>query len=215
MKTFFSTLVCAVVLINMVIAQTYEGDQPTALFSSGSKVTGWFVETQNASTHLNHHYANSPGFAAGLVMNNNFMVGVAGKSFGWYESNLKFNDILQEPCYLNGGYGGLYLDYAPDSHKVLHISIPVLIGGGGATYLSDEKYPEWDEDELDYSRKELSASPFFVFEPGANMVLNLTGFLKVYAGYSYRWINGLTLDNTNHNALNGSNFKLGIKIGKF
>jgi hypothetical protein len=39
--------------------------------------------------------------------------------------------------------------------------------------------------------------------------------MRVYAGYSYRWIFGMNLENTAHNAFNGSNFNFGIKFGKW
>jgi hypothetical protein len=39
--------------------------------------------------------------------------------------------------------------------------------------------------------------------------------MRLYAGYSYRWMMGLKLENTDANAFNGSNFNFGIRFGKF
>lgn len=144
------------------------------------------------------------------------MFGVAARSFSWKESYLSVDDIMSEPCYLTGGYGGILLEYAPNVNKVVHVSFPVIVGAGGAVYISKKSYAEWeDEGEIDFSKKELSSSPYYVLEPGVIMEVNLTGFLKVSAGYSYRWLHGLCLENTNSNALNGSNCSVGFKIGKF
>ena len=41
-----------------------------------------------------------------------------------------------------------------------------------------------------------SFSPYWVVEPGANIEVNVTGFMRMYAGYSYRWMMGLNLENT-------------------
>jgi hypothetical protein len=217
MKTIISTLTCVLLLTTIARAQeTTEKHQQQALFSSGSKISGWFVGMNNTSTQLNNHYANLPGFQAGVVMNHNFQVGFAGRSFSWNETYLRFDDVMDEPSYLNGGYGGLYLEASPGAHRLIHITFPLIIGGGGAVYLSHDRlpghnnFPDWD-----FNRNILSSSPFFVVEPGANAEINLTGFIKIYAGYSYRWIHGLNLDNTRRNALNGSNLNIGLKFGKF
>jgi len=37
---------------------------------------------------------------------------------------------------------------------------------------------------------------------------------KVYAVYSYRWMMGLNLANTEGNTLNGSNCNFGVRFGK-
>ena len=100
--------------------------------------------------------------------------------------------------------------------RIIHITFPVTVGGGGASYFSKANYPEVDDDfEIDFKHKELSASPFLVLEPGINLEMNVTGFLKLAAGYSYRRLYGLRLENTNYNALNGGSFNLGLRIGKF
>lgn len=39
--------------------------------------------------------------------------------------------------------------------------------------------------------------------------------MKVYTGYSYRWLMGLNLENTSSTAFNGSSFNFGVKLGKF
>jgi hypothetical protein len=53
-----------------------------------------------------------------------------------------------------------------------------------------------------------------VVEPGANIEVNVARFMRIYAGYSYRWMMGLDLANTSHSALNGSNFNFGVRFGK-
>jgi hypothetical protein len=151
-----------------------------------------------------------------MVINQSFQLGLIGKSFSWHETNLKYDNVMNEPCYLNGGYGGLYFDANPFSGKILHLSFPIIIAGGEANYLSINEYPELEDDgEIDYSKKVLASSPFFVLEPGLNIELNITGFMKVYTGASYRWINGMNLENTANHAFDGFNINVGLRLGKF
>ncbi len=217
MKTILFTFIFILFMNAFAISQEeYHSEEPKTLFSSGSRVTGWFIDFHNSYSQLNGHYTYLPGFASGVVMNNNFRLGLVGKALSCHEKFLRFDNIFDEPVYLAGGYGGLYMEATPYANKVFHVSVPVIIGGGGAVYLSKERYPEIDEDgEMDYERKDLDSSPFFVIEPGVNVELNVTGFMKLYTGYSYRWINGLNLEHTARSAFNGSNFNLGIKFGKF
>jgi hypothetical protein len=221
MKTIFiaAMLFVATGFAGFAQDETYE-DEPQTIFSTGSKVTGWFVEFSNSYTSLNGEYTNMPGFAGGVVMNRNFSIGLIGKSLSWYPTYLKYDNVLDEPVYLEGGYGGLYLVASPIEKKVLHITFPLVIGAGGAAYVSQEQYPDIDDfedmdDLYDYDHCTLSSSPYFIVEPGANVELNVTGFMKLYAGYSYRWLMGLNLENTASTALNGSSFNFGVKFGKF
>jgi hypothetical protein len=157
-----------------------------------------------------------PGFAGGIIMNRNIKLGLIGKTLSYYDTFLQYDDIFDEPVYLVGGYGGLFMEASPIDRKVLHISFPLIIGGGGAEYLSMDTYPEFeDEGEIDYDHRQMSNSPYWVVEPGANIEVNVAGFMRLYAGYSYRWMMGLKLENTESNAFNGSNFNFGIRFGKF
>ncbi len=69
--------------------------------------------------------------------------------------------------------------------------------------------------EIDYSKKVLASSTFFVLEPGINLELNITGFMRAYSGASYRWTSGNNLKNTPENAFNGFNLNVGLRFGKF
>ena len=188
MKTIFLTIIAIFLFSVIALAQDENYDEPQTIFSGGTRITGWFVDLNNSYSTIYGKYAYLPGFAAGVVMDNNFRAGLAVKSLSWYESNLRFDNLFDEPAYLNGGYAGLFLEAAPYSDKLVHITIPVILGGGGAVYLSREQNMEWDKNEWDwnYNHRELSSSPFFVIEPGVNVELNITGFMKLYAGYSYR-----------------------------
>ncbi len=132
-----------------------------------------------------------PGFGGGIIVNNNFKIGLIGKTLTYHDTYLKFNDVFDEPVYLVGGHGGLFLEASPVDNRIVHISIPLIIGVGGAEYQSKQTYPENDdEDELGYYHPQISTSSYWVVEPEANVEINVTGFMRLYAGYSYRWAMG-------------------------
>jgi len=217
MKTLILTLICSLLMTAFVVAQNdYNGRETQSLLGGDSKITGWFVGIDNSFSQLNDKCAALPGFSFGMVINRSIQFGLIGKSFSWHETYLKYDNVMPEACYLNGGYGGLYIDANAHAGRLIHLSFPLIIGGGGASYLSANKYPEPDDNgEIDYSRKELALSPFFVLEPGVNLEMNITGFMKVYSGVSYRWINGMRLENTSNHAFDGFNLNVGLRFGKF
>jgi len=217
MKTIFAFFSLTFIVVTSVFAQEeYNTPVNQSLFSNGARITGWFIDFSNAYTILNGNYSHLPGFSGGVTMNRNFKIGFFGKSLTCHETYLEFNNLFSEPVYLVGGYGGLLLESSPLDNKVFHLTFPFQIGAGGAEYLSKEKYPDLEEiDEFDFCRRHVASSPFWTFEPGASLECNITGFMRIYAGYSYRWFFGMNLENTHRNAFNGSNFNFGIKFGKW
>jgi hypothetical protein len=214
MKTIAISVIITLIMIMPVTSQS--NGEYQSLLSPSSEVKGWFVEFDGTATILNGNHAWMPGFAAGAVFNGNQYLGLKAKSFSWHERSIGFNNLLPEPCYLSGGYLAIYAESSVRPWEAVHLTFPFTAGGGGAVYLSKSEYPEMDDDmELDFSKKESSASPFFLLEPGVNLEMNVTGYLKIFVGYSYRWLFGLDLENTQRNAFNNSNLNIGVKIGRF
>lgn len=218
MKTILFTVLFIAGFAAMVSAQNNNdrNDGYRSIMMPSSEVTGWFIEVNNSASRLNSQSSRLPGIAGGFVMNNTLYLGVRAKSFTWQESYLGFDNIFDEKVYLSGGYAGIYIETGIDANDVVHVTFPLTLGGGGASYITQQEYPEMDDDfEIDFGRKKLSSSPFLVCEPGVNLEMNVTGFLKAYIGYSYRWLYGLSMENTSYNAFNGSNLNFGLKFGRF
>lgn len=217
MKTIISTVLIILFTGALGFAQEEKtGENVNTLFGNGAKVTGWFIDLNNSYSKINGQNSHLPGIAGGIIVNRNFKIGLIGKTLTCHESYLQYDDIFDEPVNLVGGHAGLLLEASPIENRIVHISIPFIIGGGGAEYRSKETYPDVEDfDEFDYSHRQMSTSPYWIIEPGANVEVNVTGFMRLYAGYSYRWMMGLKLENTESNAFNGSNFNFGIRFGKF
>jgi hypothetical protein len=217
MKTIALVLVFASFLPLFGWAQTENSqavDEQSLLISSTS-VTGWFVGSSGGYSALNRKETWMPGLKGGIILDRNFYMGLNIKSLSLDETCLEFSNVLDEPYYLTGGYGGFYFETGTKLTKMVHITLPVTIGGGAVDCLSVNEYLETDNHEIDYRRKSLDNSAFFVIEPGINVELNVLRFMRFYAGYSYRWLGYLNLKNTDSDALNGSSFNVGLRFGKF
>ncbi len=81
------------------------------------------------------------------------------------------------------GYVGMFNEYVMYSERKVHLTFPMVIGVGGVTV--------WDKNEDLVEGEEwndVETSAAFVFEPGINVEVNLTKFMRFTAGASYRLV---------------------------
>ena len=76
-------------------------------------------------------------------------------------------------------YGGFTVDYTLFASQVLHGSVGFLIGGG--------------QIDVRGISRDASAS-LFVFEPGVNLMVNVTQGIELGVGANYRFMNGSDID---------------------
>jgi len=160
------------------------------------------------------------GGRAAWIVNHHLALGVAGRSF--------FNNIHKTTSagdyYLAGGYGGLFIEPIIAPNSPVHVSFPILFGGGGVAVntgnMWDEKYYH---DDYYYDN-----DVFLVFEPGVEIEFNIVKFFRIAIGGSYRLTNGIILQNKYYiagnslvasdiptNALDAFNFNINFKFGWF
>lgn len=143
------------------------------------------------------------------VIDHNIALGFAG--YGFVNNLEKSTDV--NDYYLGGGYGGFFFEPIILPNSPIHISFPILIGGGGIStiptnYLDNDFDPFYNYDV------------FFVFEPGVELELNMVKFFRIGLGASYRFTNGVLLTyptdiQVPKNVLDGYNFYINLKFGKF
>ena len=114
---------------------------------------------------------------------------------------------------LAGGYGGLLIEPIIGAFKPVHISIPMLIGAGGATYM--DEYGKTYDDPFYPKPYYYYSDAFFVFEPGVEIELNMVKFMRLAFGGYYRFTSGLDLEDTKSNMMNGFSTGITLKFGKF
>jgi hypothetical protein len=105
------------------------------------------------------------------------------------------------------GYGGVLLAYINNSHRLIHLTVETLIGGGGISYYDDEGNDPFND--------EYNGDAFFIVEPGVNFELNISRRLRFAAGASYRITSGVEFQDLKDGDITGPAINLMLKFGKF
>ena len=148
-------------------------------------------------------------FKGAWVINHSVALGFSGTGF--------FNNLsksLNNEDYLGGGYGGFYFEPILLAKSPLHLSFPILIGGGGISVIPNNY---WDWDSFNY---QYNYDVFFLVEPGVELEINMVKFFRVAIGASYRFTNGVLLnysatEQVPVDAMDGFNFFMNFKFGKW
>ncbi len=112
-----------------------------------------------------------------------------------------------------GGYIGILIEPILRPSKKIHLSFPILIGGGGLYLLTDRRYVTVGSDKL--RRKVFDRNYLLIFEPGIDLEANVFRFMKASVGIKYRYAPNLNLGNVPKNAFNGFSTSITFKFGKF
>jgi hypothetical protein len=146
-----------------------------------------FMVGGHAAVVLNSKFALG-GFGQGMIGSSEF----DGAPYG-YDNSLE----------LNMRYGGLFLEYMPFRHKLLHPSFSLPIGFGGASV----------KDVSSDSR--ISKTTLVAFTPRVGFDFNLgkTAVVSLFAGYQFIKTNDDFM--IGENKLSGWELGINVKLGKF
>ncbi len=129
---------------------------------------------------------------------------LGGGGYGLVNDNLPAPvTIGGRPTRLEMGYGGLEMEYLHDSWRLAHLSLHTLLGGGAVRYRDRDRF------------ETLADDGFLVMEPGANVNLNVTEFLRLSAGVAYRWTWGVELPGLRDEELSGATGTFTIRFGRY
>ena len=162
------------------------------------------------------------GVSGTLHINKKWGLGLAGYRTlrNFTPTAFNANSLLN----LNVMYGGLKLEYTPNPNSAVHVSFPLLIGGGMARVDSASDYRNGFDGRDRNNRREFGGrdnTEFWVIQPGINIEANVIRFLKIYAEASYRLTPSVNTETTavlptpTANQLSGLNFSAGLKLGFF
>jgi len=214
--TLFFAMILFAVLANAQKEEKNPYEEPNTVFGKAETIKlGWYVSIDGGYTKFDTRDVWLGGFSAGMVVNHNFTIGGWGRSF--IHNPAMYNSNVTETTggYLDGAYGGLLMEYILMPKSVIHVSFPLLIGGGSASYVNDEdnNYCEnnWESDDDEVLYKD----DFFVIEPGMRAELNILKFMRLNAGISYRYTAGVDLINTSDTFMNNFTATVGLRFGKF
>ncbi len=157
-------------------------------------------------TNIHDKFAVLVGGRGGWIINHQLIIG--GGGYGLVQNNIDRRVVgPYESTFLTTGYGGFMMEYDLNPHKLVHGSLIMLIGGGGLNRAIEGP---------DYWRTvDGTGDGFFVFEPEINFTLNVTSFMRLSTGASYRFISGVELNGLSNNDLAGPAGTLALRFGKF
>lgn len=138
-------------------------------------------------TQINGDLSILSGIRGGVIINDCFVLGAAGYGLV-YPLMTSMVDGL--------GYGGLLLEYHFFPKSILNFSAGIMAGAGGAG-------------------KNGEGNSFFVVEPELNAYANITRFMRFGVGASYRYSNGLELENFSDEDFRGFSGSAVFEFGWF
>lgn len=192
----------------MAIAQeNNENDQISTIISK-SRHNGGYGALSFSHTQIDNKDAFLMGARGSWILGHSFAIGLGGCGF---VNDMNYHNLLDNKLDYNlaGGYGGLYLEPIIAPRLPVHISIPVLLGVGGISKVSDRQ--DWDNWIYDDSNNDV----YLVFEPSVELELNMTRHLRIAGSIGYRFTSDIEMDNINPDILEGTNIGLIFKFGKF
>jgi hypothetical protein len=195
-----------------------QNEDINTLFGGKDKlVNGWFIGPSVTYSQFDQRDVWLVGLSVGWVIDHNFTIGLSGNTFS--NKNQLFYDHITDTtgAYLEGGYGGLLLEYTLFPKSIVHVTFPLIIGGGCASYVAEnEAYDDGEGDwDWDTDHKTLDSDHYFVIEPGVKMEINICKFMRFDAGVTYRYVGDLRLMNTSNDMMNNFSATVGLKFGKF
>lgn len=168
-------------------------------------------------TNISGKNAFIAGGSGGWLIDHRFTVGLAGYGFVSNINEINHAQPALDNFSLAGGYGGLMLEFIAAPFKPVHVSFPVLIGGGGAILMDNQNHYE--------NNSHVPYSTYFVLEPGIDVEINVVKFFRIALYGSYRYTNNVSIDyysvdgtklfTTPDNVLRGFNAGIKLKFGKF
>jgi hypothetical protein len=130
-----------------------------------------------------------PGLRVGALLGSSFGIGL---SAGLLANEIGLDSIPGKDLALK--YGGLEVEVIVGANRIVHPSLRIL-GGAGLLEAGPLDRPEGDP--LADSEKIL------IVEPGAELTLNLSTFIRLAFGGSYRWVRGVDSPDITNEDLSG------------
>ena len=173
--SFLSLLIGSSAFAQTVAAPAEPAEEQPQTVTGGlrngpTQLTGWFVAPTFTTSRFDGSLAYSPGIRAGIYLNRRVSIGVAANAVGNDDSSYDGTPVRNV-----GTYGGLLLQYVVQSNRLLHATLESTIGSG-----------RWCV-EISKESDGCTGRDFLVFEPAANLEVNVAKHVRVATGVGYRF----------------------------
>lgn len=195
------------------------GDERTVrtLFTDpADTVTGGYFAITGKSFRTLGQDAFLLGGRLGLVIGHRLSIGLAGYGMCSPLKNTAYNDYrlqhelnLPDGMALRMGYGGLFVEPTFFDRSVVHFSIPITFGAGGAAYGYRTQSGRYS------SVVHTDAQTFFFVEPAVDVEVNILRGLRLGLGASYLYTSDIDLPATGADVFRQPMFQVTLKMGEF
>lgn len=202
------------VIIFLLVFGSVAFPQEETLLEGGIE-SGGFGGPVVKFTQIKNEFGVLVGGYGGWLINHTVMLGAGGYGLvnrirASDEAQEVYQSFIGRPVNIEMGYGGVVLEYINNSNSLVHFVINVLIGAGGVTY--NERYDndwEWNDNN------NRPTDAFFIVEPELKAELNISTFLRVNVGGSYRFVRGINIIGLRNSDIAGPSANITFKLGKF
>ncbi|MET0595015.1 MAG: hypothetical protein ABW133_20115, partial [Polyangiaceae bacterium] len=129
------------------------------------------------------------GGQASWLVKHQYLFGIAGYGLATRVDAPNTMQIDGNSSRLGLVYGGIRLGVVATPNSLLHLTVSALAGPGSLTGISN--VPTRAEFEVGYERRLGHAETFFVLEPEVAVETNVTSFMRIALGASYRYVTGI------------------------
>lgn len=134
--------------------------------SGGTWISGWFLAPTFGTTVFGDHLSYTPGLRGGIYLNKRFALGLTAEGVANSETRIDGGEVRNL-----GSYGGLLLQYVWRSDQLIHGTVESTIGNG-----------RWCAS----GSNSCATKQFLIFEPTANLEINVAKHVRVASGVGYR-----------------------------
>jgi hypothetical protein len=153
------------------------------------------------------------GVQASWIAGHRILFGAAGYGLASGVDTPSSMYVDGNPSRLGLVYGGIRLGLVATPNSLLHVTMATLIGPGTLSGIS--RVPTPAEFEVGYERRIGHAEGIFVVEPEVAVEVNLTTFMRVALGASYRYVTGISQPGLSSANLSSPAASLAFKLGVF
>ncbi len=201
----------------------------TLLHLKSPKTWGLYVAPEYQYGQIKNVFTSYVGGSAMLMLNNRFAFGLTAQG----SADEGFSPAGISPLLVRNEFGGLKFEYVVKPASAVHISFPLVIGGGNLR-ADSTSYVGIVKDENDgggkgnhngnYGGKNDNrgySAEYGVIIPGINIEANVVKHAKLFVGASYRIPFSVTTNNATAatllptTAIQGLSINAGIKVGLF
>jgi hypothetical protein len=208
-RILFAALIYIVSIVSFAIAQ-----EQTLFGNTGPVTHGGFGGPVTKITQINGEMTTLGGVRGCWIINHAISLGFGGYGLGqevavpdaakqlYHNTDGTFRDLK-----LIFGYGGFETEYTGNWENLLHYTAGVLIGAGNVEYAQDND--DWDDGDFNIH------DSVFVLEPALNSELNVTRWMRINTGVSYRFVSGVNAVGLDNDDFDGFAGVITLKFGKF